>query len=658
MMIKSAKNNLTILMFGLSALCVSESLLAKVATEVTRQENKSVYAKLPFNNKQDFMDAKKGLLLKPDTLTIKNATTGQVVWDLESFKKVISLEQEAPDTVNPSLWRNAQLNLQYGLFEVKKGIYQVRGYDLSNITFIRSKQGWIVFDVGTTTETSKAAYELLSQKFGQLPIIAVVISHSHIDHYGGIKGLVNEADVRSGKVKLIAPEGFMHHAVSENVIAGNVMSRRATYMYGALLERNVEGNVGAGLGLAIPSGTMTIIEPNINIQKTGEKLNVDGVEMVFQMTPGAEAPAEMNIFLPQLKAMWMAENTTNTLHNILTLRGAEVRDAKKWAAYINETIELYGDNVEVKFQSHHWPVWGKVQVNDYLNKQRDLYKYIHDQSVYLMNQGYTGVEIANQIKLPSSLAQIWSNRDYYGTLSHNAKAVYQRYVGWYDGHPSSLNELSPVDTAKKYVQYMGGEQAILEKTQADFSRGEYRWLAMVLKQVVFANPNNLQAKNLLADSYEQMAYQSESGPWRLIYLQGATELRKGIPNARARKSASPDILQAMSPDLIFDYWSVRLNAEKAENKKLKINFNFTDLAQQYTVSVENSVLNYSQHVHPKADAQVILTKDTFNQLQLGTVTWQEKIKSGDIKIVGNAEVLTQLKLMIDEYNFWFNIVTP
>ena len=634
------------------------NLQAKTATSSTQTSNNAVYSKLPFNDTEDFKDAAQGLLLKPDTLTIKDKKTGAVIWDLEAYKKFITLENKSPSTVNPSLWRNAQLNLQYGLFEVTDGIYQVRGYDLANITFIRGKTGWIVYDIGSVQETSAAAYELITQKFGKRPITAVMYSHSHLDHYGGVKGLVTEQDAKSGKVKIIAPEGFMEHAVSEGVISGNVMSRRATYMYGAFLPKNAEGSVGAGLGLTNPLGVSTLIEPNTIIRKTGETLTVDGVEMVFQMTPGTEAPAEMNIYLPQFKAMWMAENTTNTMHNILTLRGAQVRDALNWSKYINETIDLYGEKIEVKFQSHHWPMWGKAHINEYLEKQRDLYKYLHDQSVYMMNAGYTGEEIAEKIQLPPSLENLWSGRGYYGTLKHNSRAVYQRYVGWYDGNPASLDVLPPTDAARKYVEYMGGEQQIMSKAKSDFQKGEYRWLAMALKHVVFVNPSNTEAKNLLADTFEQLGFQAESGPWRSVYLQGAYELRNGVPNVEVSTSASPDTIQAMQPDLLFDFWAVSLNAPKALNQKLKVAFNFTDLKQQHTVTVNNSVLNHTSKADSAADSNVTLTKTSLDDILLGKSIWEDKIKSGDIKVSGKQASLTQLLGLIDQPPFWFNIVTP
>jgi alkyl sulfatase BDS1-like metallo-beta-lactamase superfamily hydrolase len=647
---------LVVAMLG-SLLC-STHVMSNPATTTTKNQNLSVYDELPFNDKQDFKDAKRGLLIKPETLTIKDEATGKVLWDLESYKKFIREDAKSPDSVNPSLWRNAQLNLEYGLFEVVPNIYQVRGYDLANITFIKTNTGWLVLDVGSVNETAKAAYELISQKFGKRPIVGVIYSHPHVDHYGGVKGLISEADAKSGKVKVIAPEGFMEHAISEGVISGNAMSRRAIYMYGALLPRNAEASVGAGLGLTNPAGTTTLIEPNKYIKKTGEKLNIDGVELDFQMTPGTEAPAEMNIYFPQFKALWMAENTTNTMHNILSLRGTQVRDAAKWAEYINETISLYANKTEVKFQSHHWPVWEKARITDYLEKQRDLYKFIHDRTVYLMNEGYNGEEIAEKIKLPKELEELWSGRGYYGTLKHNSRAVYQRYMGWYDGNPSSLDVLPPEESAKKYVEYMGGEKNIISKAKADFNKGEYRWVAMALKHVVFANPNNKEAKNLLADAYEQLGFQAESGPWRSIYLQGASELRNGVPQHKVNGVASPDTIQAMPPSLLFDYWGVRLNSEKAAGKKLSINFKFTDLKENYNLNLKNSVLNYSTQIQPNADAEVTLSKTTLNDILLGKSTWQDKVKAGEVSIKGNKVALEELYGLIDTYPFWFNIVTP
>lgn len=645
-----------ITLFLSSVALAQQAVPSKPATAATKAANAAVLKELPFNDRADFEDAQRGLIAKPDTLTIKN-DKGDVVWDLEQYKTYISIDKPAPDTVNPSLWRNTQLVMQHGLFKVTDRIYQVRGFDLSNITFVQGDTGWIVLDPLISAETAKAAYEFLSQHLGKKPVLGVIYSHSHIDHYGGVRGIVNEEDVKAGKVKIFAPEKFTEHAVSENVIAGNAMGRRAVFMYGALLPRNAQGGVNGGLGMTVSTGTATLIVPSDIISKTGTEVTLDGVKMVFQMTPGTEAPAEMNTWFPQQKAMWMAENSTNTMHNILTLRGAQVRDALIWSSYLQETINTWGKDVEVKFQSHHWPQWGNAKIVDYWKKQRDLYKYTHDQSVNLMNKGYTGEEISEMIKLPPELNNFWPNRGYYGSLRHNSRAVYQRYMGWYNGNPSNLNNLPPEDVASKYVEYMGGEAALLKRAQGDFNKGEYRWVAEAMKHAVFANPKSTQAKTLLADTLEQLGYQAESGPWRSIYLQGAYELRNGTPSAGGTNTASPDTIKAMPPEMLFDYLSVRLNAEKAAGKKLTLNIDFTDLKKQFGLDVENAVLHYGQPL-PQADVKVTLSKATLDAIQLKETTIENAIAKGDMKVEGKREVLTEFLGMLENFPFWFNIVTP
>ncbi|ELH4233662.1 MBL fold metallo-hydrolase [Vibrio fluvialis] len=629
----------------------------KPATQATIDANNAVKQSLPFSDKKDFENAQKGLIAKQDVVTIKN-DKGDVVWDLEQYKQYITLNNPAPDSVNPSLWRNAQLNMINGLFEVTDGIYQVRGYDLSNITFIKGNTGWIVFDPLISQETAKAALDFVNEKLGKRPVVAVVYSHSHIDHFGGVRGIVDEKDVKAGKVKIIASHGFTEHAVSENVIAGNAMGRRAIFMYGALLPRNEFGGVNGGLGQTTSTGIATLIEPTDIIEKTGDEMTVDGVRMVFQYTPGTEAPTEMNTWFPDKKALWMAENSTNTMHNILTLRGAQVRDALKWSGYLQETIEMWGGDVKVKFQSHHWPMWGNADIIEYFKKQRDIYKYTHDQTVRLMNQGYTGEEISEIIKLPKTLENNWSTRGYYGTLRHNSRAVYQRYMGWYDGNPSDLNNLPPTNAAVKYVEYMGGESAAIQKAQADFDKGNYRWVAEVLKHVVFANPQSKKGKELLADAYEQLGYQSESGPWRSVYLQGAYELRNGTPSAGGVQTASPDIIKNMPPEMLFDYLAVRILPEKAEGKKFAINLNFTDLDEKYTLYLEDSVLIHTKKQSDKPNVTLTLTKSVLDDVQLGNVTLEKAIANGDIQLKGDKEVFKDFVGMLDRFNFWFNIVTP
>lgn len=651
------KNNLSL--FAALALSIAMPVSAqqsKPATAATKAANAAVLKELPFNDKADFDDAHRGFIAAPATLTIKDAK-GNVVWDLESYKKYISEDKAAPDSINPSLYRNAQLNMIYGLFKVTDRIYQIRGFDLSNITFIQGDTGWIVFDPLISAETARAALDFANEKLGQRPVVAVVYSHSHVDHYGGVRGLASEKDFKSGKVRVFAPEHFTEHAVSENVIAGNAMSRRAIYMYGALLPRNEFGGVNGGLGQTTSTGTGTLVIPDVEVKKTGEEHVVDGVKMVFQMTPGTEAPAEMNTYFPQFKAMWMAENSTNTMHNILTLRGAQVRDALKWSAYLNETISLYGTDTVVKFQSHHWPQWGTEKITEYWKKQRDMYKYTHDQSVNLMNKGYTGEEISETIKLPPELDKYWPNRGYYGTLSHNSRAVYQRYMGWYNGNPSNLNNLPPEAAAKKYIEYMGGEEAVIKRAKGDFAKGEYRWTAEALKHVVFANPKSKAGKELLADSLEQLGYQAESGPWRGVYLMGAYELRNGVPAAGGINTATPDTIKAMPPEMLFDYLAVRLNGPKAAGKKIFLNVELPDLNKQYGLAVENAVLNYGKPL-AQADAKLTLSKATLDAIQLKEITLEQAIAKGDLKIEGKREAFAEFMGLLDTFPFWFNIVTP
>jgi len=631
----------------------------KAATETTRKTNAALLQSLPFADRADFEDAERGLIARPHTLTIVDGD-GNVVWDLEPFKKFIRRDAPAPDTVNPSLWRQSQLNMIHGLFKVTERVYQVRGFDLANITFIKGDHGWIVMDPLLTIETARAAHALVKQHLGDRPIVAVIYSHSHPDHYGGVRGLVDEAEVRAGRVRIIAPEGFLAHAVSEMVLAGSAMSRRAAYMYGTFLPRDPQGNVGSGLGMANASGTVSLIAPTQTITRTGQELTIDGVKMVFQLTPNTEAPSEMNTYFPQFKAMWMAENATHNLHNILTPRGAQVRDSLAWAKHLQETIELYGDAIEVKFQAHHWPMWGKKTVVDYLGKQRDLYKYLHDQSLHMLNFGYIGTEIAEYLQLPPALAQYWPNRGYYGTVRFNARAVYQRYMGFYDGNPSDLDPLPSEPAARKYVEYMGGEAAAIERARADFERGEYRWVAQVLRHVVFANPDSAAGKELLADAYEQLGYQAESGPWRAEYLQGASELRHGVPDVSAAETAGPDTLRALSPALLFDFMAVRLNGARAAGATLKLEVELTEPKERYELTVARGVLNYARRTAPVADADASLTlaKMTLIELQDGQTTLDQAIAAGALKLRGKRAAVDEFFGLLDAFPRAFNIVTP
>src|SRR5450759_5058869 len=482
--------------------------------------------------------------------------------------------------------------MAHGLFKVTDRIYQVRGHDLSVISFIDADKGWIVIDPLISTETAKASLDLVLQNVKSKPVTAVIYTHSHIDHFGGVKGVVSEEDVRSGDVRVIAPEGFLEAAVSENVIAGDAMGRRAGYMYGSLLPKGPRGQIDAALGKTTSSGTISLIEPTDYISETGSTMKVDGIDLEFQVTPGTEAPAEMNFFFPGMSALCMAENCSHNLHNLLTLRGAQVRDARAWSHYLCEAIELYADKADMVFTSHHWPVWGRDDLVRYMARQRDMYRYLHDQTVRLMNSGYTGIEIAEMMELPPSLSREWYNRGYYGSVSHNVKAVYQRYMGWFDGNPANLHPLPPVESGRRYVEFMGGAESLLSKAKAAFDAGEYRWVAQVVNHLVFADPDNEEARALQADALEQMGYQSENATWRNFYLTGAMELRDGVAPAVSASESGTDIIKSLSPDMILDYMAIHVDPEKAAGKSIAVGVDFTDTGQQFVLTLENSVLNH------------------------------------------------------------------
>ncbi|RJF87206.1 MBL fold metallo-hydrolase [Oleomonas cavernae] len=644
--------------FGLLAAAIGPALAedpqgAKPASAYTLDANRQFLATLPLDDRQEIEFAQRGFIAAPEEKVVKTAE-GKVVWDFTAYD---FLKGDAPDTVNPSLWRHSQNMAHYGLFKVADHIYQVRGFDISNITFLEGKTGWIVIDPLISTEVAKAAYDLVSKHLGARPIHAVIITHSHADHYGGIRGIVAQADVDAGKVKVIAPEGFLEHAVSENVIAGNAMGRRASYMFGNFLPRNAQGQVSAGIGPALSAGTVTMIAPTDTITRTGQRMVIDGVTVEFQMTPGTEAPAEMNIFLPDWKALCLAENANASMHNVLTLRGALVRDAKAWADYLGEALRLYGDKTDVVFTSHFWPRWGQAEIVDYLEKHRDAYRYLHDQAVRLMNEGFTGEEIAEQIALPPVLANEWYNHGYYGTMRHNAKAVYQRYMGWYDGNPSSLNPLPPAEVAKRYVEAMGGADAVLAKGQAAFDSGDYRWAAELLKHLVFAGPDNAKARNLLADTYEQMAYQAESAPWRNIYLSGALELRTGQRHGAAA-AGSLDTIKAMDSGLIFDLMAVRLDPAKADGKSLTVNLVFTDRDEKHTITVENNVLNHEAGAAATPGATLTGKRAAFLMVIAGMARLPDIVATGAIKVEGDAKAFETLVSLTTAPAPDFAIVTP
>jgi alkyl sulfatase BDS1-like metallo-beta-lactamase superfamily hydrolase len=628
------------------------------ATPVTVEANRAIskHEHLDWEDREDWEAAQKGFIASLDPPLIKDSE-GRAVWDLGDYSFLE--EESAPPTVNPSLWRQARLNMYHGLFKVVDRIYQVRGHDLSVMSIIETDGGYIVIDPLISAECASASMQLVYEHLGEKPVMAVIYTHSHIDHWGGVKGVISEADVKAGKVQVIAPEGFTEAAVSENVMAGNAMSRRAYFMYGSLLPRGPRGQVDAGLGKNISSGTVTLIEPTVTIEKTPTELEVDGVKIVFQLAPDTEAPSEMHFHFPQFKALCIAENCTHNLHNLYTLRGAKVRDAQAWAYYVNEAIDLFLDQTDVVFASHHWPTWGHDRCLDFLEKQRDMYKYLHDEVLRLANHGLTMLEIAEVIELPKDLACEWYNRGYYGTVSHDAKAVYQRYLGWFDGNPANLHPLPPEDASKRYVEFMGGGEAILSKAREAYERGDYRWVAQVVNHLVFAEPDNQKARELQADALEQLGYQAESGPWRNFFLTGAMELRAGVVPIDQSHTSSADVIMAMDIEMIFDYMAIRLNGPKAEGHSISIGFDFTDTAQDYLLTVENGVLNHSSGKPAKAaDATLALTRAALNDVLTQKSTIQDKLSSGEIKIEGDAQKLAEMFGLMDDFDPWFNIVTP
>lgn len=624
----------------------------KKATGKTKKNNEEMYNLLDFDDGQEMEFAKRNLISAPKELEIKDES-GKIVWSQKAY--AFLEDRDAPDTVNPSLWRNTQMNHLYGLFEVTDGIYQVRGYDMTNITFIRGDTGWIVFDPLISTECSKAALELVNQELGERPVTGIVMSHPHVDHYGGIKGIISEEEAAERGIPIIAPEGFEEHAVSENVYAGNAMGRRAGYQYGTMLEAGATGSMAIGIGMGQSTGTISYLPPNDIIKATGDTRTIDGVVMEFQMTPGTEAPAEMNTWFPQKKALWMAENCTGTLHNLYTLRGAQVRDGNAWAEYIMEAVTLYADEADVVFQSHNWPHWGKAVIREYMKNTAAMYKFINDQTLLYINEGYTSDEIANMITLPENLSKNWYTRQYYGTVAHNSKAVYQRYMGWYDANPVNLNRLAPTDRAEKYVEYLGDTDAILKKAEKDYEKGEYQWVAELTNMIVFAEPVNKKARSLCADALEQLGYQAESGTWRNAYFSGAKELREGtVTDPDIKANASSDLMQSMTPEMMLDYLGVLLDANAAQDLNLKINLNFTD-EEPYLLTVESGVVLYQKGTQD-AEADATLTMPRLGMFAILNADKEQQKKV--IQTEGDPEVIDKLTEHMVKFNFFFNIVEP
>ncbi|HXL62046.1 MAG TPA: alkyl sulfatase dimerization domain-containing protein, partial [Mycobacterium sp.] len=577
----------------------------KPPTATIEAANRANTSGLPLSDTADFEDADRGFVGALEPCVVK-AADGRVVWDNDVYA---FLNGDAPDTVHPSLWRQSQLCAKQGLYEVVEGIYQVRGLDLSNISFIEGDTGVIVIDPLISTETAAAALGLYRAHRGDRPVVAVIYTHSHVDHFGGVLGVTTQEDVDAGKVAVIAPEHFTQHAVQENVYAGTAMARRAAYMYGAVLVRGPQGQVGCGLGQVGSTGEVALIVPTLDIKVTGETHTVDGVEIEFQMAPGTEAPAEMHFYFPRYRALCMAENATHNLHNLLTLRGALVRDPHVWSGYLTEAIENFTDSVDVAFASHHWPTWGRERVIEFLSTQRDLYAYLHDQTLRLLNHGYTGAEIAEQFRMPPALEKAWHTHGYYGSVSHNVKAVYQRYMGWFDGNPARLWPHPPEALAKRYVEALGGIDRVAELAEKAFREGDFRWAATLLDHATFTDAKDPKVRGLYADTLEQLAYGAENATWRNFFLSGATELREGNFGT-ATSAASPSLLAQLTPEQMLDTLAISINGPRAWDVNLAIDITFADVDTNYRLTLRNGVLVYRKRPADESTANAAVRLDS------------------------------------------------
>jgi len=620
------------------------------ASEFVRVQHDLARATLPFHDRRDFDDATRGFIARMEPAVVR-ASDGRVVWDNDSYAFLDG--EEPPSTVHPSLWRQSTLNAIQGLFLVVPGIFQVRGLDLSNVTFIEGDTGVIVIDPLTTTETAAAACALYRAHRGDRPVRAVIYTHSHVDHFGGVLGVTSQEEVDAGEVAIIAPEGFLDHAVAENVYAGTAMARRAGYMYGAALERGIAGQVGAGLGQAVSTGTPGLIAPTIEISRTGQTLTIDGVELEFQLAPGTEAPAEMHVYLPRFRALCIAENATHTLHNLLTLRGAVVRDPHAWAKYLTEAIDTFAGRSEVLFSPHHWPTWGGDRIHEFLSLQRDLYLYLHDQTLRMMNQGHTGVEIAETLQLPPALEQAWHARGYYGSVNHNIKAIYQRYMGWFDGNPARLWPHPPAELAVRYVRALGGIDRTVEVARTAFDEGDYRWAATLLDHAVFADPDHARARELYAATLEQLAYGSENATWRNFFLSGATELR-GHNFGTPTTTDAADLLLRLTPSQMFDAIAISINGPRAWDERITLDVTLTDLEATYRLTLRNGVLVHRERLaaDPAADAVLTTTKPGLLALLRGGV------ESAGLRVEGDSGALSRLLDVLDRPDPSFTIVLP
>ena len=622
----------------------------KLPTATIESAHRDHLKNLPLDDTADFDDADRGFIAAQQPCVFK-AADGRVVWDNDVYS---FLAGDAPPSVHPSLWRQSTLAAKQGLYEVVEGIYQVRGFDLSNISFVEGDSGIIVIDPLVSTEVGAAALALYRKHRGDRPVVAVIYTHSHVDHFGGVLGVTSQADVDAGKVAVLAPEGFIEHAVQENVYAGTAMARRATYMYGTLLARGPQGQVGCGLGQTPSTGEVAVIVPTLDIRETGEKHTIDGVEIEFQMAPGTEAPAEMHFYFPRFRALCMAENATHNLHNLLTLRGALVRDPHGWSGYLTEAIDKFGHRSDVAFASHHWPTWGGERIVEFLSLQRDLYAYLHDQTLRLLNQGHTGVEIAEQFQLPPALEKAWHTHGYYGSVSHNVKAVYQRYMGWFDGNPGRLWAHPPVALASRYVDAIGGVSRVVELARTAFEEGDFRWAATLLDHAVFADSDHTVARELYADTLEQLAYGAENATWRNFFLSGATELRTGNFGT-ATQATSMSMLSQLSPEQMFDSFAISVNGPRAWDIDVAVDVTFADIATNYRLTLRNGVLIYRKVPADAATANA--TIKLANKLRLLMFAAGDADSPG-LEVTGDADALPSIMAVLDRPDPSFNIVTP
>lgn len=626
----------------------------KPAEQAVALANKRVRQNYPFGDRQDLEDARRGFMGTAEDHVIRDAE-GSAVWDLDAYG---FLGQECPDTANPSLWRQSRLCSDHGLFEVTEGIYQVRGFDLSNMTVVEGERGILVIDPLLCAETAAAGLALYRGHRGDRPVTGVLYTHSHADHFGGVRGVIGDEDVADG-VPVFAPHGFLEHAVSENVYAGTAMNRRAAYMYGAALPKGERGQIGAGLGQTLSTGAVGLIAPTVDITRSGQTETVDGIRMVFQLTPGTEAPAELNIHFPDHAALCMAENATHNLHNLLTLRGAEVRDPRVWARYLTEAVDLFVDSSDVAFASHHWPVWGRDRVLTFLSEQRDLYAYLHDQTLRMLNQGLTGPEIAEEILMPPALERAWHTHGYYGSVSHNTKAIYQRYLGWFDGNPAHLWEHPPAESARRYVECMGGADEVLKRARRSYAEGDLRWVVQVVNHVLFADPGHTEARDLQADALEQLGYGSENGTWRNFYLMGALELRHGSVGTPT-STVAPDLLAVLTLEQLCDALAIRVDGPGSWDADITVRWKLSE-GEPLTLRLRNGVLTHVRGTGPAAavpDVEILVTELEMRAVLLGSMSPADLMARPGVEVTGDAGKLTELLGHLGDPDPDFAIVTP